>query len=648
MGKRAVILLIMIFLTQSCLKDAPEDMPRQSHENQDYVDKLKILYIDSYHPDYFWSRGIMKGIFSFYNLPWIREGEVALTESPVHLRVHHMNTLIDHSPDYLAQAVKEARDVIDFWKPDVVIASDDNASKYLIAPYYLNDRLPFVFCGINWNIEPYGFPAENITGIVSVHQIVDLVEALLPYAEGKEITYLRSDDTTSRQEIDYLESTLSYPFKAVLVNSYKMWQEEYLKLQKESGMILAGYPSSYADWDGDDRKLHRFMMDNTQIPTGSWDTVMAPHVLVSITNSPEEQGEWAAETALRIARGTAPSDIEVAQNRKGAYYTNMLLANKLDIQFPLDLIEKSHMINTQEENKKVYYVNSYHKGYEWSDYIEETMLKALSQSDLFYDVKIFRLNGKAQISEDILNRRAGEAYEEILAWNPDIILGSDDRFINNLVIPYLSGGEYPVLYCGLNGPPPPPSSWITGMVEVDPLVESVSNLRQLAAGDRLGLLFQEEPFNHAIHSSLLARGELSLDRVVFAPDFFQWKEEYLKMQEAVDMLIFYNPVGMKGWNGEEALTFIRENTSIPVGTTIDTNIRLALMGNMKTPEEQGWWLGKTAVDVLKGKAVKDIPQAQNSGSRLVINTEMAESLNYKIPLELIKEAQLWPMEQMEQ
>ena len=41
------------------------------------------------------------------------------------------------------------------------------------------------------------------------------------------------------------------------------------------------------------------MLENTRIPTGGWDNVMTENVLVSIINRAEEQGLWAAETALR-------------------------------------------------------------------------------------------------------------------------------------------------------------------------------------------------------------------------------------------------------------------------------------------------------------------------------------------------------------
>ena len=87
------------------------------------------------------------------------------------------------------------------------------------------------------------------------------------------------------------------------------------------------------------------MEENTRIPTGGWDVWMAENVLVTIANVAEEQGEWTAKTALEILGGKNPADIPIVKNIRGAYYLNMRLAKKLNIFFPLDLIEKSHMVS---------------------------------------------------------------------------------------------------------------------------------------------------------------------------------------------------------------------------------------------------------------------------------------------------------------
>jgi ABC-type uncharacterized transport system substrate-binding protein len=52
-------------------------------------------------------------------------------------------------------------------QPDGVIAVDDNAQSMFVVPYLKNrETIPIMFCGVNGNPELYGYPTENISGIL--------------------------------------------------------------------------------------------------------------------------------------------------------------------------------------------------------------------------------------------------------------------------------------------------------------------------------------------------------------------------------------------------------------------------------------------------------------------------------------------------
>lgn len=56
-----------------------------------------------------------------------------------------MNTKnIQNVLEHIEIALK-AKEIIDSFKPDVVILSDDNALKYVYEPYYYKSKIPFVF-----------------------------------------------------------------------------------------------------------------------------------------------------------------------------------------------------------------------------------------------------------------------------------------------------------------------------------------------------------------------------------------------------------------------------------------------------------------------------------------------------------------------
>ena len=56
-----------------------------------------------------------------------------------------------------------------------------------------------------------------------------------------------------------------------------------------------------------------------------------PYALLGVGKLPEEQGEWAAQAALRILGGTPPSEIPVTHNTKGQLLFNPRIAERLRI-----------------------------------------------------------------------------------------------------------------------------------------------------------------------------------------------------------------------------------------------------------------------------------------------------------------------------
>jgi ABC transporter substrate binding protein len=220
-----------------------------------------------------------------------------------------------------------------------VIASDDNASKYLIVPYYKDGKLPFVFCGVNWDASGYGFPAANVTGMIEVQLIDQIIDTLQNYSAGQRVAFIKGDDLSARKEADFFEKRFATQLDKRFVADFSTWKTEYLALQKEADMILLGNSASIKGWNAEEALA--LILTATTVPTGNWDAWMAPYSLLTLANKPEEQGRWAAATALQILSGTAAGDIPVTINQKGKVYLNMELAKKLGIKFPIELIERA-------------------------------------------------------------------------------------------------------------------------------------------------------------------------------------------------------------------------------------------------------------------------------------------------------------------
>ena len=278
----------------------------------------KVLHVDSYHVGYAWSDGIAGGI---------RE---TLKDTGVELRRVEMDTKRNTSEEFKKAAALNVREVIAEFKPDVVIASDDNASKYLIMPYYKDADLPFVFCGLNWDASVYGFPFRNVTGMVEISLATQIIKQLRKYARGDRIGFLGDDTLTSRKNLQYHRDLLKIDYDHVYyANNFDQWQRKYLELQKKVDMIILINYVGIPDWDKE--KTQVFVENHTRIPSGTNNSWTIPFALLGIIKIPEEQGRWAAHAALKILDGTPPGKIPITHNKQGKLYFNLRIGKKLDI-----------------------------------------------------------------------------------------------------------------------------------------------------------------------------------------------------------------------------------------------------------------------------------------------------------------------------
>ncbi len=600
--------------------------------------KKKILFIDSYHAEYTWSSDITAGIKSVLN-----------ARQDIELKIFRMDTKRNMSEEFKKEAALKARGLIESWQPDVVIAADDNASKYLIVPYYMNADIPFVFCGLNWDASVYGFPADNVTGMIEVALFEKTVSALQQYAPGNRIGYLASDTASERKEYENIVRRFGTGFEARFASTFDQLKQAYLDLQRNTDMVIIQECRSVKGFNH--LEMVTFVKNNTSIPTAAMQKYLMHYALFTYAKIGEEQGEHAARTALDILDGTDPKTIPIAENKKAGTYLNMKLAKILGIRFPIDLIRASHLISA--EQKKLLYVNSYHAGCKWSDDIEKGLLKALNitkntagicdDSGSEVELKIFRMDTKIHQSEEFKTRSALSAKAIIDKWKPDIIVTSDDNAAKYLVVPYLKTSETPVVFCGLNWDADMygfPTANITGMVEETPILETIALMKPYAKGERIGYvggknLSEEKELQHYenVLKISFADGEL-------VSDFQQWQQAYLRLQDTVDMIILLSPVTIKGWQEDIAGLFIQKNTKLPTGSTGDNTIRYSLLGKVKVAEEQGWWAGNTALQILEGTPIENIPVTRNKNSKLCLNMKLAKILGIKFPIELIEKAAL--------
>jgi hypothetical protein len=223
----------------------------------------------------------------------------------------------------------------------VVIVSDDNASKYLVMPYYKDADLPFIFCGVNWDASVYGFPYKNVTGMIEVALVPEILRHLKRYSRGDRIGFIAGDRLSERKNLDYYQKRFHIQFdKIYFAKTFEEWKQGFQDLQDQTDMIMMTSHAGIEGWD--DAAAKAFVDANIRVPVGVEHTWEMPYALVGVAKDFEEMGIWSGSAALKVLDGVAPSKIPVTANKKGHLLFNVSIANKLGIDSVPPLAEVVH------------------------------------------------------------------------------------------------------------------------------------------------------------------------------------------------------------------------------------------------------------------------------------------------------------------
>jgi len=299
----------------------------------------KVLLIFSYHPEYPWVVEETRGVDD------ILKGRGVETE------ILYLDTKIHTSADWKKKVAEEAARKIEEYKPDLVIVFDDNACE-LVAKEYIGESLPFVFCGMNGEPEDYGFPAQNITGVIERHHLettINLLKRLVPNVE--QVAIITDDSPTSRGFIASMKKITS-PIEIsefYTTNDFDAWKAKVKELQSKVDAIGIFVYHTIKEKGGEEslppEDVMRWTLENSQLPDFTFlDLTVRDGVLCGVTVSGYEQGRAAAEIAIRILNGEKPADIPIECPEKGTPIVNEIRAEELNIEIPADVLKEVEII----------------------------------------------------------------------------------------------------------------------------------------------------------------------------------------------------------------------------------------------------------------------------------------------------------------
>ncbi len=320
-----ILLIVVALLLSGCGTAQPVQEDASSPEGTDnpatasYTGK-RIMWVDAYYAEYAWSGQIEEGLRG------------VLDASGVDFQIVRMDTNRHTEAGYCESAGEAALAEIEAFAPDVLIVTDDSPQKCLVVPHLMDSDLPIVFAGVNWDASVYGYPNEHITGMVEVDLIQQAIDLLKLYANGDRIAYLGPDIATEQKTTAiYNDRFFDGAMQVYLVTTFEEFKETFLQIQTEADMLVIGNDAGIEGWNAEEAR--DFILRNTRIPSTSRQDWLAPYVLLVMARIGQEQGQWAAQTALSIIDGTPITDIPVTQNQIGNLILNLDMADQLKVVF---------------------------------------------------------------------------------------------------------------------------------------------------------------------------------------------------------------------------------------------------------------------------------------------------------------------------
>ena len=299
------------------------------------TEKKKVVYVNSYHRGFPPSDEITKGVYE------------KLPADSFEIIAHFMDTKRNPSEKYIRNRAAEILDSIRMEKPDLLIVSDDNAVKYLVVPNFQDNPMPIVFCGVNWSADQYELSNCNITGILEMLPVVELLTTMKSYYPSMQnLLVLNENTTTSRKTkpmLDTLCQSIGISVTQELVDDFESWKAVFKDANQSYDIIYLQTRGAIKNWDHDEALS--FIDQHIRVPLVTCEDFMMPYAVFGLTQLSKEQGLWAAETAKIILKGTSPTDIPVSKNHMSRVWINSGLAGKINFQPDEELLSRAGIVD---------------------------------------------------------------------------------------------------------------------------------------------------------------------------------------------------------------------------------------------------------------------------------------------------------------
>ncbi|MBN3562005.1 ABC transporter substrate binding protein [Aliamphritea spongicola] len=275
------------------------------------AERVRVLYINSYHPGYEWSDGIQSGVQEVF----------AAADYDTDLTIEYLDALRFDQVRLQAAQVRLISAKYRDYQPDIILTSDNYAFDFM--KEYRDvffPGIPLVFSGYN-NFSPDVLgDMHNVTGVNEEIDYRDgIMMALSVHPDIRTLAFvLSTDDVSNRRNYETAKPVLQelagqYEVVELLDMTQAEIAERLKELPPESLVFMAGLTADQASGRHYSRIEHgQRVVSVSPFPVYSfWPFHLKSGAVGGRLITGEEQGRAMASIALRILDGEFPEDIPV-------------------------------------------------------------------------------------------------------------------------------------------------------------------------------------------------------------------------------------------------------------------------------------------------------------------------------------------------
>ena len=289
-------------------------------------ERFKVLVVFSYEKDYLWDVEIRE--------------EIENVLSPyADLTFFYMNTKM--ALEKGLERAAEAFSLYQKMQPDGVIAVDDNAQSMFVVPYLKNRvSTPVIFCGVNADPDAYGYPAENVSGILERYHFEEILSLNRQIAGRTETFALMVNESPLanlitkqlKTEKDKLSAELTVVLRPkTLAQAVDMAQNIRNKVDLLMLITLKGLVDNSGKPVSDAEAISTVVKAFNKPTAATAAFVVKNGVLSGVLTTGQEQGNMAAMMLLRAIRGVPVDQLPVIRNYRGKRMINVATMKRLGI-----------------------------------------------------------------------------------------------------------------------------------------------------------------------------------------------------------------------------------------------------------------------------------------------------------------------------